>query len=321
MSFEANEIPSSTGEIYDARMNEFCCNYLNNRAATTNCDTLQRPKCSISPINFQQSTANPHSDSGICSTLNIAEYPTINDSYIQPYHQQLPSINHLISPFVPQKTFQLCPEVKHFQNSYLTANCTQNDSALGQSYLEASSCNPNNFLTSSPFFMNHSNIKNNSLPNDEKKPRNKRLTCLLNQPESVKFESTPNKSVFNGTAELSNNNPLTSSIDSVKGQYEPTKPSNTLRARINFHSIIDLAQSSSTDSIHFNDSSSNLSDIKWKPLTQGEINYKAENLQPESFDSNSLCFNEKLKNMISASVENKENVHDFITRVSFVFLE
>jgi hypothetical protein len=319
MSLETIEIPSSTGEIYDTRMNEFCCNYLNNLTTNIKRETLQRPKCSISPINFQQSIVNTHHDSGISSSLNFAEYPAINDSYQshQSNQQPLPSINQLISPFVPQKTLPFFPEAKHFPNNYLPSNCTQNDSALGQSYLEASTCN-SNFLTSSPFFMNNSHLKNYNQSTERNKLRDKRLSCLLNPPESITFESTPNKSVKSGhSTEPSFENEARNSIDFVNFKSGPKKTNHTSRARINFHSIIDLAQSSSAEITHFNDPSYNTSNKTSNQDTfKEDSNMLSTRNHAESLDSNSLCFNEKLKNMISISMENKENSHDFITRVS-----
>jgi hypothetical protein len=82
--------------LYDMRMSEFYYNYLNNnfnqRTTSTNenmsnLSVLQRPKCSISPINHQLSLPEPQNDSYL-SASNL-----IHASYISSCQHQLSLLN------------------------------------------------------------------------------------------------------------------------------------------------------------------------------------------------------------------------------------
>jgi hypothetical protein len=227
----------SSNEIYDARMSQFCVAYLNQNEHShviNNETTLQRPKCTISPINPLATT--------IATTTNHDEdfhLPHQAPSIVlsdETFTQKIPSISHLMHD--SGISSMLSSSTSNSSSSFILSNST-NHSSPSNSYLNNSSYLNN--ITSRPTQSYNY------------------LTTTTSTTKS-QFQSTPNKSSLSQVISKSKN-------------------------KCNFHSILDLAQSSQTQTL---------------PPTPLKI------AQEQKSTNVTSSFNENLKQM-SLALQNKEN--------------
>ena len=204
--------------IYDARMSEFCMNYLN-RTNNTTIDELQRPKCSISPINLEP-CINP-----TVPILDSSLYSNTNN--IQSNHYKYPQI--------------IIPSINNiFQDSGIGHSF--NNSSFISSPLNSLTNKITHTSTNTSLFK--SVVHNQSIQNHENNNL-LRPTPLANVAKSLQFQSTPNKSSFTSATAAS-----TTIAIPTENQHEHLK--STKNKRTNFHSILDLAKSSSGKQKKFN---------------------------------------------------------------------
>ena len=118
------------------------------------------------------------------------------------------------------------------------------------------------------------------------------------------FQSTPNKSV------------ITSHDTECNAYIDNSNSKSKSKERINFHRISDLATSSSTYPIQFEDEQKSIRvDENSNKIRQMN---NANSIQIQNGIKNQT-FNEQLK-LMSYSLVNKENTHEFIYKVTFLYL-
>jgi hypothetical protein len=144
-----------------------------------------------------------------------------------------------------------------------------------------------NSLSSSPYYLlNESKFKN----------RNKNFLLDINK-TIVQFQSTPNKYTLT-QCEILSKTSKSEVLSNLKS-----------KSRINFHSISDLAKSSSSFPMKTEDQFKNLNITNQSNLNSIKLDD----------DISKLSFNEQLQ-IMSNSLVNKENIHEFIYKVVFIFL-
>lgn len=232
----------SSNNIYDARMSQFCVAYLNQSEHVINNETtLQRPKCTISPINplattISTTTTNHDEDFHL---PHLAPSIVLSD---ETFTHKIPSISHLMHDSGISSMLSSSAS-NSSSTSFILSNST-NHSSPSNSYLNNSS-----YL--------------NNITNSRPTQSHNYLTTTTTTTSTTKsqFQSTPNKSSLNQT--------ITSKA----------------KSKCNFHSILDLAQSSQTQTL---------------PPPPLKI------VQEQTQTNVTSSFNENLKQM-SLALQNKEN--------------
>lgn len=264
--------------LYEIRMNDFCMNYLTRSIQNepSLVGNLTRPRCSVSPIDFSANQI----DSSLYQPANVDFERQHNESYLSTLHSSPPSYAKF-NKFIPTITTSNYSSVSTHDSAYQSYDPIPNSSTIS---------------ISSPYVGSHSSAFKN--------PVHRRLLAESHIADSLKkplqYQSTPNKPITNTNLPepFSNQSNIECQLSEVK--------KNAVQRKTNFHSIFDLATSSSnqeneikinyTDTYNTNNSISQSSQIT------------NNNVSPTSlFNQNLLQF--------SKTLENKENISESISKV------
>jgi hypothetical protein len=254
--------PIHISSIFDARMNEFCMNNLNlllPPPPQKQLQHLERPKCSISPINNLEPSLITAEliDTSINAPDNQVLSLASSSQYFQAKH--IPSITYLLQDSGLHTSFNNSSSY----NSYYQ-NQTHN---LTPHYNNLSQCHAPNSLQDSGIHTSFNNSTNSPYLSN-------RTTNSLLRPTLINqhIQSTPNN--------------FEQSLN-----HESTKVTRNKKP-CNFHSILDLASSSSVTTSASVQLSTTQRITTEKPAPDLKLN--------------SLNFNESLK-QLSLQLQNKEN--------------
>jgi hypothetical protein len=229
---ETHDHQIDDNNIYDVRMRQFCTTYLNQNKASNDDDEnddllLQRPKCSISPINSivtTTATTAMNEDDFIypmapCIIVQNDNHDTSqNTSSIK-----LPNISQLMTSSSSSSSSS-----SYYTSSHDSGIFPYSSTSSPATTLSFSNSNLN--YNSSILYQQHQ-ITRPTLNTLQVNQTNNTSVASLSAPTKL-FQSTPNKFQINET----------------QSSKASSSSSSLANRKCNFHSILDLAKSSSSSS-------------------------------------------------------------------------
>ena len=274
---EIQPIPNENNEIYEARMNEFCMNYMNKTADEPLVNHgIARPKCSISPINVSSVI-----DSSIS---NIEPEKIQNESYLTTsvnYNQfnVSPSLNKVtaipsISSLFYDSGFQSYHDISNNNNNNSSALLTSTNSP----YVPASSSKFRK-LTERPSLTH------------------------LNPKPTIQFQSTPNKNL----------NSMDSFIQSMPTAPQNTSRINFR----SIDDLAKSSTSSISQEAKPKDEVKVARPLVLKNSNTNDnvsVNFQP-NPSIAALPNTNIAFNEQLRMLSQSLYQNKENSQEFLSKI------